>query len=217
MATGEALEPVLDEVSAGWVRALSGDGAVREAALARLHGLLIRVAVHEVQRRDASSWIAGPELDDLAHQAAADAMLAILAKLPAFRGESRFTTWAYRFVVLEVSGKLGRHYWRSHPADSLDAADWDRLPDRFGIDPGEYAERAAMVAAVRLAVEQALTPHQRRLFVAIIVNGVPLDAVVARLGTNRNAVYKVIFDARRKIRTVLAANGYLECERLGSS
>jgi RNA polymerase sigma-70 factor (ECF subfamily) len=201
---------MLDAESAEWISALSGDGFKREAGLARLHDLLIRVAVRELRRREAPGGIGGPELDDLAHQAAADAMLAILAKLGTFRGESRFTTWAYRFVVLEVSSKLGRHYWRLHPAASLDAEEWERLPDRFGVDPGEHAERTEMIAAVRLAVEQALTAHQRRLFVAVVLNGVPLDAVVDRLGLNRNAVYKTVFDARRKIRACLVANGYLE-------
>jgi RNA polymerase sigma-70 factor, ECF subfamily len=136
-------------------------------------------------------------------------MLAILGKLDTFRGESRFTTWACRFVVLEVSSKLGRHYWRRHPSASLDAEDWDRPPDRFRLDPAEHAGQAELVAAVRQAIDQTLTAHQRRLFVAVVLNGVPLDAVVARLGLNRNAVYKAIFDARRKIRAFLAANGYL--------
>ena len=201
---------MLDAESAGWISALSGGGLEREACLARLHDLLIRAAVRELRRREPASGIGGPELDDLAHQAAADAMLAILAKLDTFRGESRFTTWAYRFVVLEVSSKLGRHFWRQHPAASLDVEDWDRLPDRFGVDPGDHAERAEMIAAVTLAVEQVLTAHQRRLFVAVVVNDVPLDAVVSRLGLNRNAVYKTVFDARRKIRAFLVANGYLE-------
>jgi hypothetical protein len=105
------------------VSALTATGSEREAGLVRLRGLLVRVAVRELQRRDGSSGIAGPELDDLAHEAAADAMLAIIAKLDTFRGESRFT-WAYLFVVLEVSSKLGRHYWRRHPVASLGAEAW---------------------------------------------------------------------------------------------
>ena len=217
METPENLAPALDDASAGWISALTGTGAAREAGLARLHDLLVRVAVHELRRREEPAGIAGPELGDLAHQAAADAMLAILAKLDTFRGESRFTTWAYRFVVLEVSSKLGRHYWRQHRVETLEAEDWDRLPDRFGADPGEHAERAELAEAVRRAVGETLTDHQRRLFVAVVVNGVPLDAVVAQLGTNRNAVYKAIFDARRKIRAFLAANGYLQDRRRGSS
>jgi RNA polymerase sigma-70 factor (ECF subfamily) len=207
----------LDDASVEWLRALNGTGAVREAGLARLHGLLVRVAVRELRRRDAGTWMSGRDLDDLAHQAADDAMLAILGKLGSFRGESRFTTWAYRFVVLEVSSKLGRHYWRQHPAEHLEAEDWDRLPDRLGAGPGEDAEHAELVNAVRQAVDETLTEHQRRLFVAVVLNEVPLDALVARLGTNRNAAYKAVFDARRKIRGFLVANGYLEERRLGPS
>jgi RNA polymerase sigma-70 factor, ECF subfamily len=132
-----------------------------------------------------SSGITGPELDDLAHQAAGDAMLAIIAKLDTFRGESRFTTWAYRFAVLEVSAKLGRHYWRRHPADRLDAEDWDRLPDRFGTDPGEHAAHGEMITAIRRAVDHELTDRQRRLFIAVVLNSIPLDAVADKTGMIR--------------------------------
>jgi RNA polymerase sigma-70 factor, ECF subfamily len=217
------MAPTLDEESAAWLDALGSTGEALEAGLARLHDLLLRVAVHELSRRSTASGVGGlggvggAELDDLAHQAAADAMLAILAKLERFRGESRFTTWAYRFVILEVSSKLGRHHWRRHPAAPLDAEDWERLPDRLGADPVEHAERAELVEAVRRAVNHTLTDHQRRLFVTIVLDGVPLDAVVARLGLNRNAIYKALFDARRKIRAHLVANGYLQEERLRSS
>jgi RNA polymerase sigma-70 factor (ECF subfamily) len=211
----DQLAPSLDAASADWISALTSTGPAREAGLARLHELLVRVAAGELHRREVSSGISGPELDDLAHQAAADAMLAIIAKLDSFRGESRFTTWAYRFAVLEVSAKLGRHYWRRHPVGSLDAEDWERLPDRFGIDPGEHAAHGEMIAAIRRAVEQELTGRQRRLFVAVVLNGIPLDAVVIQTGMNRNSIYKAIFDARRKIRAFLVANGYLEQTRRG--
>jgi RNA polymerase sigma-70 factor (ECF subfamily) len=210
------LAPPLDAASADWISALTSTGPAREAGLARLHELLVRVAAGELRRREASSGITGPELDDLAHQAAADAMLAIIAKLDSFRGESRFTTWAYRFAVLEVSAKLGRHYWRRHPASSLDAEDWDRLPDRLGTDPGEHAAHGEMITAIRRAVDQELTARQRRLFVAVVLNGIPLDAVVIQTGMTRNAIYKAIFDARRKIRAFLIANGYMEEGKLGS-
>src|SRR5689334_6089767 len=136
-------------------------------------------------------------------------MLAILAKLGDFRGESRFITWVYRFVILEVSSKLGRHYWRNPPV-ALDAGQWERLPDRLGIDPARYAESAGIVAEVRRVVDDELTAHQRQVFVAIVVDGIPLDALAAKLGLQRNALYKVIFDARRKIRRALVAHGHLE-------
>jgi RNA polymerase sigma-70 factor (ECF subfamily) len=199
----------VDEESSAWLRRLGAQGAARQAAERELHARLVRIALAEVRRRSASTPVTGPELTDVAHQAAGDAMVAVLAKVDGFRGESRFITWAYRFVILEVSSKLARHYWRN-PRVALDAGQWERLPDRFGIDPARQAEAAGTLAEVRRIVEQELTAHQRRVFVAIVVDGIPLEALAARLGLERNAVYKVIFDARRKIRRVLVANGYLQ-------
>lgn len=156
----------------------------------------------------------GQELDDLANQAAGDAMLAILAKLTEFRGESRFITWAYRFVILEVSSKLGRHYWRNPPVP-LDAEQWERLPDQLGLDPHQHAEVAGILAEVRRVVDSELTAHQRRIFVAVVVDGIPLNALAEKLNVQRNAIYKVIFDARRKIRRALVAKDYLNDPGVG--
>ncbi|HXP54466.1 MAG TPA: sigma-70 family RNA polymerase sigma factor [Streptosporangiaceae bacterium] len=192
-----------------WVAALGGDGAHRDDAVARLHGALVRVARSELHRRHGQLNVSGPELDDLAHQAAADAMLAIMARLDQFRGESRFTTWAYKFVMFEVSAKVGRHFWRTPPI-SLSAEDWDRLPDRFGFDPAGASERRDFIRAVRRAVDEDLTEHQRRIFVLLVLDGVPLDALAEKLSTSRNAIYKVMFDARRKLRASLVADGYLD-------
>jgi RNA polymerase sigma-70 factor, ECF subfamily len=197
-----------DPESARWLQALAERGAAREAALARLHDLLLPIARREVARRAPRLAITGPELDDLAYQAAADALLAITAKVGQFRGESRFTTWAYKFVIFEVSAKIGRHFWR-HPAVPLGAEQWERLPARFGFDPAHEAEWRDLAAAVRRAVDTELTPRQREVFVAIVVNGIPLDTLVLSLGSSRNAIYKMMFDARRKLRAALAANGYL--------
>lgn len=196
--------PVPDE----WVRALSGDGPERERAVARLHEMLLRVARAEARRRSGQLRISGPELDDLAHQAAADAVLAIIGKIGEFRGESRFTTWACKFVMFEVSGKVGRHFWR-HPPVALEPEDWDRLPDRLGFDPARESEWRDLIRVLRRAIEEELTEHQRRVFAALVLDGVPLDALAAKLGSSRNALYKTMFDARRKLRACLVANGYL--------
>src|SRR5262252_2710471 len=198
----------LDRESAEWLRELASTGPPREAALARLHGLLVRIAQGECRRRAPQLRITDPELDDLAHQAAADALVAITGKLGQFRGESRFTTWAYKFVIFEVSAKMGRHFWR-RPTVPLGGEAWERLPDRFGFDPAQQSEWRDLLAALRRAVDEELTPRQREVFVAIVVNDVPLDALAAQLGSNRNAIYKMVFDARRKLRAALAANGYL--------
>ncbi len=153
--------------------------------------------------------ISGPELDDVAAQAAADAMIAVIAKLETFRGDSRFTTWVYKFVMFEVSSKIARHFSR-HETVAFETEDWDRLESDPDDDPATSSERRELVQRLRRAIEADLTPHQRRIFEAVVLQGIPLDQLAVELGTNRNALYKTMFDARRKLRTALAANGYLD-------
>src|SRR5204863_420375 len=153
------------------------------------HELLVRVARAEVVRRGPRVRITGPELDDLACQAAADALMAVTGKLGQFRGESRFTTWACRFVIFEVSAKIGRHFWR-HPSVPLDAEDWDRLPGHFGFDPAYQAKWRELFAALRRAVDTELTPRQREVFVAILPNDVPLDTPVLSPTANQRQIVR---------------------------
>lgn len=148
----------------------------------------------------------GPELDDLGHQAADDALMAIIAKVDEFRGASRFTTWAYKFVVFEVSGKVARHAWRRQ-SPAVDVHVWDRLADPVSRWPGAQVEQRELLGALRSALED-LTDLQRHVFVAVALNEVPIDVVALQLGSNRNAVYKNLFDARRSLRATLAAAGH---------
>jgi RNA polymerase sigma-70 factor (ECF subfamily) len=201
----------MDMDSPSWMAALNDAGATRNAALACLHEMLLRVAIREAYRRGPMFRIGGPELNDVAYQAADDAMIALLGKLDSFRGESRFSTWAYRFVVLEVANKLGRHFWLS-PSVYLDAEEWERLPARFGSDPLAQTQQHELIDAVNKAIEEALTDHQRKFFIAVVVNGVPMDAMVSQSGLKRGTIYKAVFDARRKIRAYLTTHGYLDGE-----
>jgi RNA polymerase sigma-70 factor (ECF subfamily) len=199
----------LDEESAAWLRALRGER--REAAVARLRARLLGVARGEVNRRAGTLPFGGSELDDIAEQAASDALVAVLAKVDGFRGESRFTTWASKFAILEVSSKIGRHFWQRDGV-RLDPDAWDRLPARFGLGPDSGVEWRQMILALRRAVDEVLSDRQRRIFEAIVLNEVPLDVLVVELDSNRNAIYKALFDARRKLRAELAANGYVDPE-----
>lgn len=191
-----------------WVRDLGGTGSVREAACQELYSLLHRVARREAARRASSLRMYGPELDDLAHQAAADALMAIGRRLDTFRGESRFTTWAIKFVILDVATKINRHHWR-HRDVPYDNEDWSRLVSRFAVTPGQEVEAAEFVEAVSHAVKRSLTERQRLVFLAAVVNEVPMDVLVDELGSTRNALYKVLFDARKKLRAELVSAGYL--------
>jgi len=197
----------IDPDTAEWLASLRD--ARRDEAIGQLHDLLLRVARSEIRRRNTSGQITGPEVDDLAHQATADAVVLVTNRIDQFRGESRFTTWAYKFVVFEVSNKLGRHFWKRHRAPRQ-ALDWDLLPDHLGTRPAEAAELQDLIVAVRAAVETSLTQRQREVFTAIVVEGIPLDALVTRMGTSRTAIYKVMFDARQKLRKELVNGGYIE-------
>ncbi|WP_326834934.1 sigma-70 family RNA polymerase sigma factor [Amycolatopsis rhabdoformis] len=215
MTTAEITERVLaggrsfDPESAAWVRELSPGSATFEDACRRLSAVLVKIARSEIARRASVSRIEGPELEDLAHQAAAGALLRITHKIGEFRGDSRFTTWAFKFVILEVSTKLGRHYWRDHRAH-LDQDEAGRVRAAAGAEPPHPERAVELPAALVHAVENVLTEHQRRIFVAVALDKVPMDALAARWDTNRNAIYKSMFDARRNIRAYLVANGLME-------
>lgn len=201
----------LDDVSQAWVDGLQASGAAHDRCVAQLHALLLRVARHEARRKATSVRLEGQELDDVVNQVADDALMAITAKVGEFRGESRFTTWAYRFVVYEVSTKIGRHCWRNRP-DTLDTNAWERIPDSFAASPHLASEQRESLRVLRAAIDDDLTDLQRRVFIAIALNDVPMDAFARELGSNRNAIYKTLFDARRKLRACLAAAGHARPE-----
>lgn len=195
-----------DAESLSWLHALSATGPQREDAIERLHALLLRASRFEIarRRRALGSDRAG-ELEDLAMQAADDALMAIMGKLHTFRGDSRFTTWAYKFALLEAAVKVRRRAWHAREVP-LEADGWAQLPDR-GASPSGDAETAELIGAVRDAIAQALTPHQRAVLIAITLNDVPIDVLAERLTTTRGALYKTLHDARRKLRARLADSG----------
>jgi RNA polymerase sigma-70 factor, ECF subfamily len=197
-----------DGESAAWLQALTGeDGPDHDRAVRDLHELLLRAARFEVARRRASlPHIRDGDLDDLALQSADDALVAVLRKLPGFRGESRFTTWAYKFAIYEASVKLRRRAWQARELP-LDPEGWAL---RVAADPSveTQAEQAALLGAIGAAMDGALTPHQREVLVAVVLGGIPIDVLAERLESTRGAVYKTLHDARRKLRLRLAEQGF---------
>ena len=196
-----------DAESRAWLAALDGDGRERHDAVARLHDLLLRAARFEiVRRRTALAQVRGEELDDLAMQAADDALMAVLAQRDQYRGESRFTTWAYKFALLEASVKVRRHAWRDREVP-LEPEAWALVPDQ-ALAPETAVEGSELIGAVQQAIAERLTSHQRNVLVALAINGVPIDVLAERLGTTRGALYKTLHDARRKLRADLAERGF---------
>jgi RNA polymerase sigma-70 factor (ECF subfamily) len=196
-------------VEDNWVEALRSDGAERDEALAALHDLLLRAARFELGRRRAAlAHVRGEDIDDLAMQAADDAMVAVLAKLETYRGASRFTTWAYKFALLEAGVKVRRRAWQGREV-VLEPETWPALADPSGSVQAE-TEAGELLRALQRAVREELTPHQRAVFTALALNEVPIDVLSERLGTTRGALYKTLHDARRKLRAELEAEGYME-------
>jgi RNA polymerase sigma-70 factor, ECF subfamily len=195
-----------DVESLGWLRALSGRGAEREQAVERLHALLLGAARTEVARRRAVATGGSGDLDDLAVQAADDALVAVLGKLHTYRGDSRFTTWAYKFALLEAAVRLRRRPWigRELPLEDDGLA---QFSDDRRASPADQAEASELIRAVRDAIAEVLTPHQRAVLVALTLNDVPIDVLAQRRGTTRGAIYKTLHDARRKLRARLARDG----------
>jgi RNA polymerase sigma-70 factor (ECF subfamily) len=198
---------VADLESRRWVESLQATGEARHAALDRLHALLLRAARFEINRRRQSvPHVRGDDWDDLAQQSADDALVAIVRKLPDFRGESRFTTWAYKFALYEAAANLRRRAWQGR---ELPFADWG--PEVFFASTGSpvvSSEAGELLAAVGDAIGDALTPHQREVLVAVTLNDVPIDVLAERLNTTRGAVYKTLHDARRKLRARLENLGF---------
>jgi RNA polymerase sigma-70 factor (ECF subfamily) len=172
----------------------------------------VRAARFELsRRRPALAHVRGEELEDIATQAADDATVAVLAKLGDFRGASRFTTWAYKFALLEAGVRLRRRAWQGREV-VLDPDSWPAFADGRST-AHEQLERAELLDALRRAVAEALTPHQRDVFVALALNEVPIDVLAERLGTTRGALYKTLHDARRKLRRELVGAGLVQAER----
>jgi RNA polymerase sigma-70 factor, ECF subfamily len=198
--------PGRDAETQWWLEELSAQGARREEAAASLHSLLLRAARFEVsRRRHALPHLRGEELDDLAVQSADDALVSVLARLQDFRGESRFTTWAYKFAVLEAAVALRRRAWQGHEIP-LDPGRWLLVPGG-GPSPEAGSEERELLGAIASAVREALTPHQRRVLLAVVLDDVPIDVLAERFGTKRGALYKTLHDARTRLRADLKERG----------
>ena len=196
-------------VERNWVDALTGEGVERDEALGDLHDLMLRAARFELGRRRAAlSHVRGEDIDDLAVQAADDALVALLGKLHTYRGASRFTTWAYKFALLEAGVRVRRRAWQGREV-VLEPESWPELADA-GPSVEQRREGAELLAALQSAVSEQLTPHQRAVFTALALNEVPIDVLSERLGTTRGALYKTLHDARRKLRAELVAGGFVE-------
>jgi RNA polymerase sigma-70 factor (ECF subfamily) len=192
--------------SPDWPRSLRAAGQTGEEAVARLHALLLRAAQFEVARRRPSlPHLRASELDDVAVEAADDALVSVLRRLDDFRGDSRFSTWVYKFALLEAAVKLRKRAWQARELP-VEPEAWS-LFENVGLETDTQVEQRELMAALQNAIAETLTPHQRRVFVALALNDVPIDVLADRLGTTRGALYTTLHDARRKLRAELGGPG----------
>jgi RNA polymerase sigma-70 factor (ECF subfamily) len=173
-----------------------------------LYAYLLRAARSELTHRSSRSRLSGPERDDLAHQSAADALVSVIRRIPDFRGESKFTTWARSFVTFEVRVKIRQHHRRTG-SHLLVGEDWDRITPLGPHGPDADVEAFELRQAVVSAMTTALTARQRAVFVGLVVHGATIEQLAAQLGSNRNAVYQLMFHARRNLRRQLTQRGFM--------
>lgn len=206
-APGPGVRRELDQESRDWLSDLRAEGMVYDAAVERLYELLLRAAGFEANRRAAGiASLDRSEIDQIVSDSAGDALVSVLARLDDFRGLSKFTTWAYKFAILETAVKLRKRAWRDREIPQAPEG-WELVQD-LRHAPDHDAEQGELLTAVRDAIATVLTPRQREILVAVAVNGVPIDVLAERLGSTRGALYKTLHDARRKLRATLVDAGF---------
>jgi RNA polymerase sigma-70 factor, ECF subfamily len=187
-----------DAESRAWLERLASQGAPREEAAQELHRILVRATRSRVRREAGRLELRGEELEDVAREAADDALIAILARLEEFRGASRFTTWACRFALVHASLALRRRRWKRRELPV--GGDVVQVFDAAAPGPEEEVEQLDLLHALRHALDEVLTDWQREVFVAVALNGTPVETVACRRGTTPGATYKALHDCRRKLR-----------------
>ena len=205
-ATAPRVARSLDSDSREWLRPLRADGEARNEAIARLHDLLLRAARFEVaRRRPGLPHLRGDELEDIALEAAADALVSVLRRLDDFRGDSRFSTWVYKFALLETAVRLRKRAWQARELP-VEPKEWSLFAN-VDLEPDAQVEQRELLSGLVTAIAETLTPHQRRVLVAVAVDGVPMDVLAERLQTSRGALYKALHDARQNLRGHLGERG----------
>jgi RNA polymerase sigma-70 factor, ECF subfamily len=199
--------------SAEWIAALDSSDDVQAAALTDLRTLLLRAALFTLQRSlHYVGHLQSSILGELAEECAQEALAAILQRLPMFRGDSQFTTWAYAFAVNTALVAARRERRTSVPLDRVlegtDSPAWPVRDEAGSPDPERHALQTETMAAIRDGIQQHLTLKQQQVLRALFLEDIPLDEVVRHWSSNRNAVYKLVHDARRKLKAHLIARGF---------
>jgi RNA polymerase sigma-70 factor (ECF subfamily) len=197
-----------------WLHDLTATGELQEAAITDLRDLLLRATLYFFSRnRDDLSELNRDEIMQRAEDGAQEALIAVMNHLPDFRGDSKFTTWAYKFAINIALMTSRRERWKNISLDQLSSEDgsipaWLLRDKSTGAAPDQSALQGEVGDLIREVIEHELTDKQRQILLMMVFQEVPMDEVVHRFGTNRNAIYKLLHDARRKLKARLQAHGF---------
>ena len=198
-----------------WLYHLKTNGALQEAATTDLRNLLLRAVLYLFSRNLGDfGGLARDDILQLAEDCTQDALIAVMNHLSDFRGDSKFTTWAYKFAVNIALMTARRERWKGVSLDQLSSSEdsnlfeWMMQDKSSGPAPDRSMMQGEVGEIIREVIERDLTDKQRQILIMMVFNEVPMDEVVARLGTNRNAIYKMLHDARRKLKSGLQARGF---------
>lgn len=197
-----------------WLEDLRSEGQGRENALVELRDILSRVLPKALSRYLSPD---SGHFDAFLEDVSQETLLRVLDRLDSFEGRSQFTTWVYKIAIRIALNELRLRKWKEVSLDGLEEGpEPDQMPSkRFAAsdpDPEAVAEQNDAMAMVRRIIQEELTPRQRTIMMAVNVQGLPLDVVAERTGTNRNALYKMMHDARLKLKRRLEREGLSPAE-----
>jgi len=191
-----------------WISDLQSSGYEREAALADLHQIILKGLPYAL-----SKWITpdDPRFQALAEEVAQETLLRVLEYLSTFEGRSQFTTWVHKIAVRVALSELRRKRWENVSLDEMvegnDAPPISHLMADSSPSPEVVVEGLDVIERLQRIIAEELTEKQRQAMIAIAIKGMPLEEVAQRMGTNRNAIYKLMHDTRLRLKRRLAHEG----------
>ena len=202
-----------------WLNDLREGGAVQENAITDLQSILLRAVLFFFHRNTGDfKGLARDNILQLAEDCAQDALIAVLNHLTEFRGDSKFTTWAYKFGINTALITSRRASWKDvsldHLAEDRSFSTWITEAESTMTAPDQSALQSEVRQVIQEVFERDLTDRQRRVLILMVLHEVPMDVVVQNLNTNRNAIYKLLHDARSKLKSGLQARGFEVSETL---
>jgi RNA polymerase sigma-70 factor (ECF subfamily) len=206
-----------------WLHDLRASGALQEAAITDLRELLLRAALYFFSRNLGDfRALHRDEILQRAEDCAQDALLAVMNHIADFRGDSKFSTWAYKFAINTAMMAARRERFRGVSLDELASSEetyfqeWMLQDHAENVTPEQAAMQSEIRGILRDVIERDLTENQRRVLILMVFNDIPMDEVVSHLDSNRNAIYKLLHDARRKLKQGLQRRGLEIGETLSS-